>query len=99
MPFLSSQQAIISIKQNPSVYTQAASMFCVPKPGKLGEVYFITDYKQRNANTVRDNYPLPNTIYILNAIAKGAYRSIINLRDAFFQIRIEPEDEWKTVFK
>jgi len=83
----------------PSSSTQAASMFCVPKPGKPDEPHFVTDFRQWNENTVRDNYPLPNMTHILNDIARAKYRSLIDLKDAFFQIWIYPDDEWKTAFK
>ena len=74
-------------------------MFCMPKPGKPDEPHFVTDFRQRNENTVRDNYLLPNMTHILNDIARAKYRSLIDLKDAFFQIRIHPDDEWKTAFK
>src|SRR5947208_16782295 len=37
--------------------------------------------------------------HILNNIAQAKYRSLIDLKDAFFQIQIHPDDEWKTAFK
>ena len=93
------QQDLQAGRIYPSSSTQAASMFCVPKPGKPDEPRFVTDFRQRNANTVRDNYPLPNMTHIINDIARAKFRSLIDLKDAFFQIRIHPEDEWKTAFK
>ena len=93
------QQDLQAGRIYPSSSTQAASMFCVPKPGKPDEPRFVTDFRQRNANTVRDNYPLPNMTHIINDIARAKFRSLVDLKDTFFQIRIHPEDEWKTAFK
>src|SRR5947199_3710548 len=74
-------------------------MFCVPKPANPQIARFVTDFRARNLNTVKDQYPLPHIPTILNHLAKAKYRSKIDLMDAYFQIRVEPEDEKHTAFK
>src|SRR5438552_437568 len=83
----------------PSSSSQASAMFCVPKPANPQIARFVTDFRARNLNTVKDRYPLPHIPTILNRLAKAKYRSKIDLMDAYFQIRVEPEDENHTAFK
>src|SRR6266480_501852 len=83
----------------PSSSSQASAMFCVPKPANPQIARFVTDFRARNLNTVKDRYPLPHIPTILNSLAKAKYRSKIDLMDAYFQIRVEPEDEKHTAFK
>src|SRR5947207_2093369 len=83
----------------PSSSSQASAIFCVPKPANPQIARFVTDFRARNLNTVKDRYPLPHIPTILNRLAKTKYRSKIDLMDAYFQIRVEPEDEKHTAFK
>src|SRR5204863_98506 len=79
--------------------SQASAMFCVPKSANPQIAHFVTDFRARNLNTVKDQYPLPHIPTILNRLAKANYRSKIDLMDAYFQIRVKPEDEKHTAFK
>src|SRR5947207_6245325 len=83
----------------PSSSAQASAMFCVPKPANPQIACFVTDFRARNLNTVKDWYPLPHIPTILNHLARAKYYSKIDLMDAYFQIRVEPEDEKHTAFK
>ncbi len=83
----------------PSSSSQASAMFCVPKPANPQIARFVTDFRARNLNTVKDRYPLPHIPTILNHLSKANFRSKIDLMDAYFQIRVEPEDENHTAFK
>ena len=83
----------------PSSSSQASAMFCVPKPANPQIARFVTDFRARNLNTVKDRYPLPHIPTILNRLSKANFHSKIDLMDAYFQIRVEPEDENHTVFK
>src|SRR5438477_12987295 len=66
--------------------SQASAMFCVPKSANPQIAHFVTDFRARNLNTVKDQYPLPHIPTILNCLAKAKYRSKIDLMDAYFQI-------------
>src|SRR5256884_1469218 len=83
----------------PSSSSQTSAMSCVPKPANPQIARFVTDFRARNLNTIKDRYPLPHIPTILNRLAKAKYRSKIDLMDAYFQIRVEPEDEKHTAFK
>src|SRR5204863_1629664 len=83
----------------PSSFSQASAMFCVPKPATPQIARFVTDFRARNLNTIKDRYPLPHIPTILNCLSKANFHSKIDLMDAYFQIRVEPEDEKHTAFK
>src|SRR5947199_2393340 len=83
----------------PSSSSQASAMFCVPKPANPQIAHFVTDFRARNLNTVKDRYPLPHIPTILNHLAKAKYRSKIDLMDAYFKIRVEHESKKHTEFK
>lgn len=46
----------------------------------------------------RDMTPFPDQDMIRSDVARVAYRSKIDMSDAYEQVRITPEDVWKTVF-
>ena len=79
-----------------STTEQAAPMLCIPK--KNGKLHTIVDYRQRNANTVKDVTPFPDQDNIRQDVAKHKYRSKIDMSDAYEQIRNEVQDVWKTAF-
>src|SRR6187551_1318580 len=79
-----------------STTEQAAPMLCIPK--KNGKLRTIVDYRQRNANTVKDVTPFPDQDNIRQDVAKHKYQSKINMSDAYEQIRNEVQDVWKTAF-
>ena len=68
----------------PSSSSQASAMFCVPKSVNSQIAHFVTDFRARNLNTVKDRYPLPHIPTILNSLAKAKYHSKIDLMDEHF---------------
>ncbi len=42
--------------------------------------------------------PLPDIDGIMHRVASKKYRSILDLKDAYEQVRIEPKDVWKIAF-
>lgn len=80
----------------PVTVDQAAPMLCIPK--KNGKLRTVVDCRRRNDNTVHDVTPLPDQDRIRQDVARANYRSKIDLSNAYEQIRIEPEDVWKTAF-
>ncbi len=76
--------------------SQAAPMLCVPK--KDMKLRTTVDCRKRNENTIKDVTPLPDQDYIRLSVARALVRSKIDLSDAYEQVRIVPEDVWKTAF-
>ena len=67
-----------------------ASMFFEAKPD--GRIRPLVDLRHRNSNTVADHSQIPNQQTILHAVARGKFRSKIDLSDAYFQTRVHPDD-------
>jgi len=76
--------------------SQAAPMLCVLK--KSGRLRTVIDGWKRNDNTEKDVTPFPDQEQIRMDVARGKYRSKIDMSDAYEQIRVEPQDVWKTAF-
>jgi hypothetical protein len=56
------------------------------------------DKREQNANTYKLASPMPDQTEVLERIASHKYRSVIDGRDAYEQIRVEKGDVWKTLF-
>jgi hypothetical protein len=65
---------------------------------KNGKIRFCVDFRRLNKQTRRDAYPLPNIQRILDKLGGKRYYSTIDLRDAFWQIRVSECDKEKTAF-
>jgi len=63
-----------------------ASMFVEPKGD--GRIRPFLDLRFRNDNTQADHTQIPEQNTILNAVARGRFRSKIDLSDAYFQTRV-----------
>jgi len=67
-----------------------ASMFVEAKID--GRIRPLVDLRFRNDNTQADHTQIPEQNTILNAVARGRFRSKIDLCDTYFQTRVHPED-------
>jgi len=57
-----------------------------------GRIRPLVDLRFRNDNTHADHTQIPEQNTILNAVARGQFRSKIDLSDAYFQTRVHPDD-------
>jgi hypothetical protein len=71
-------------------------MLCVPK--KSGKLRTVIDGRKKNDNTEKDVTPFPDQEEIWMDVARGKYRSKIDMSDAYEQICVEPSNVWKTAF-
>ena len=71
-------------------------MLVIPK--KNGDIRTVVNATERNDNTVKDVTPLPDQDLIRLDVARAKIRSKIDFSDAYEQIRVEPDDVWKTAF-
>ena len=68
-------------------------------PKKDGGLRLCVDYRGLNAITVKNRYPLPLITEIMDRVTGAQYFSKIDLKDAYYRLRIKAGDEWKTAFR
>lgn len=83
------------IRKSTSPY--AAPVVLVRKKDK--SLRLCVDYRQLNANTVKDAYPLPRIDEALEAISNSKYFSSIDLAKGYYQVAIDDADIPKTAFR
>lgn len=66
---------------------------------KDGTLRLCVDYRGLNALTVKNRHPLPLIQESLDQLAAGQYFTKLDMRDAYYRIRIKAGDEWKTAFR
>ena len=76
----------------------AIPLLSIPKAGAELKLRTVIDARERNANTVIDSTPLPNQDMIRESVASHPFVSIIDMTDAYEQMRVVPEDVPKTLF-
>lgn len=69
-------------------------MLLIPKtqaPGDPLQLWTVIDLRARNDNTIKQTSLLPDPEGILRRAAKHSFRTLMDGKDAYKQIRIEPE--------
>ena len=81
--------------------TNAIPMLMIPKMLSSGgppTLRTVFDKREQNANTYKLASPLPDMEEILREVSRHKYRSLIDGKDAYEQIRVIPEHVQRTLF-
>jgi len=81
----------------PSESLAVSPVIFVPK--KDGSLRLCVDYRGLNKITVKNRYPLPLISEILDRASNAQCFSKIDLKDAYYRIRIKEGEEWKIAFR
>ena len=76
-------------------------MLMIPKmssSNRLPTLRMVFDKQEQNANTRKLASPLPDIDGILREVSRHKYRSLIDRKDAYEQIRVIPEHVTHTIF-
>ena len=85
----------------PSSSPSNSPIWIVPKkPDSQGNPPWrmVVNFRDLNQRTIGDAYPLPNITDILDQLGGAMYFLVFDLASGFHQIRMAPEDQWKTAF-
>ncbi|CUA71329.1 Transposon Tf2-1 polyprotein [Rhizoctonia solani] len=66
---------------------------------KNGKRRMVVDYRQLNANKVKNAYPLPLIQTLVEKLRGATVFSTLDLKSGYNLVRIRKGDEWKTAFK
>ena len=75
----------------------AAPVLFIKKPGS--SLRFCVDYRGLNAVTVKNRYPLPLILEILNRLSRAKIFTKLDIISAFNRLRIREGDESLTAFR
>lgn len=74
-----------------------APILTVPKSN--GKHRVVQDYRRLNEKTVKNRYPLPNIKEARDRLSGADWFTKLDLRDAFYSIRMADGEEYKTAFR
>ena len=90
------QKMLIAGVIKESVSPWNSPVVLVKKPN--GGTRFAIDFRQLNAFTKRQVYPMPRIEDCLNSLGTGTHFSLLDLQSAFWQVELDEESKPKTAF-
>lgn len=86
------QQHLDTGRIRPSHAPTGSGAFIIPKADPTVLPRWVNDFRQLNANTVTDSFPIPCVDDILADCAKGKIWATLDMTNSFFQTRMHPDD-------
>ena len=96
-PFI--EENVKASRLRPSSSSMSSGTFMTPKQDLEVDPRVVHDYRELNENTIKDHTPLPRQDVVLERMVRGFIRGKIDLKDAYYQIRVREGDIWKTAIK
>jgi Reverse transcriptase (RNA-dependent DNA polymerase)/Aspartyl protease len=81
----------------PSTSPFGASVLFVKKPD--GSLRLCVDYRSLNQITIKNRCPIPNVEEMRERFLHAKVFTKMDLREGFYNLRIKPEDSYKTAFR
>ena len=81
----------------PSRSSAGAPVLFAPKGD--GGLRLCVDYRGLNAITLKNRYPLPLIEEIMDRLSGAVIFTKIDIKNAYYRLRIREGDEWKTAFR
>lgn len=81
----------------PSRAPGGAGVFFAKK--KDGGLRLVVDYRALNSITRKDSYPIPLTSELIDRLKAARVFTTLDIRQAYYNLRIRAGDEWKTSFR
>ena len=75
----------------------ASPVFFIKK--KDGGLRLVQDYRALNAMTVKNKYPLPLILELIEKLCGARYFTKLDIRWGFQNVRMKEGDEWKAAFR
>ncbi len=63
----------------------------IPSEEKNGSLRLCIDYRQLNAVTIRDSFPIPRMDELLQALAGKKWFTTLDLSSSYWQIEVDPK--------
>ena len=90
------QQHLDAGRIRPSSTPAGSRAFIIPKADPNAPPQWVNDYRQLNANTITDSFPIPQINEILADCACSTYFTMIDMTNSFFQTRMHDDNIEKT---
>ena len=86
------KQHIEAGRIRPSSAPAGSGAFIIPKADPTALPRWVNDYRQLNANTITDSFPIPRVNEILADVACGKVFGQLDMTNSFFQTRMHADD-------